>query len=538
VTEEEKPEPLVKTIAKGLLAWTVLALVVFGGMTTVRVASSPASDTEFQQAGAAGVAEVQTCQRQGPVTLLGVGYFWRCDALVRPDGQGAVRVAFGPGEMTPADIGLDVPVRLDDGEWQRNVVHPYGFMVYLGALLVLFGVFNLYVSPNVLGWLRFARGRTTPGAPGSATRVLVRGDDLVDADLPLGDAAPGDSSSGMWLFTAIGLVLTAFGVVSTVVLHDLADDALDPGYLVTVPLGLCGLAVLGMPLLVGKRRSDSGAAITVSFTPDGMHYLQTKTRARRLPWAKVRRLVFDEHRSNLVEISLSSLDDEGSAWCFNAFPPLRSGYGRVLTPAMPQAEAEKLAEIVEGFRPGVVFWPKREVRRGGLGMARAFVRTVIRVGRPAAAGKVVTEASGVIDASSGMSWWRALWAGIAVALVIVDFFVYARLWLLPVYAALGIGFGLYRTRYQGVTGKFVVTAETLTWRQGLDSPTVIERAALDRLTVTEKKVEVGIVFWRKEASVAVDGVLLADRVSVSAARRLRKVLTGPIRPGAGANRTG
>jgi hypothetical protein len=383
MTEFGKPRHRVKTIINGILAWAVLLLAVFGGMAALRVAGSPAGNTGYDLAGSTAIADVQACRRGGPVSLHGVGYFWECDAVVRDDEKRA-RVVFGPDELTPADVGHGVPVRQDAGEWQRNVVHPYEFVVYLGLLLALFGAVAVWAEASAI-WrcLRFVHA---PVPDEALEPDEVRGTGAIAVELPAEDD---DDGRGYWLIAAMGLALVAFGAVPTMAIHDLTTRFWDPGYLVTVPLGASGFVIIGLTLSARMRLSAGKPVGTriVFLNSEGLSFRRTDGSASRLAWARVHRIVFDERRSKIVRVSLSSFGDDASAWSINAFSQLDPQYGYILTPMMSLAKAEKFAVLVDGFRPGLVYWPDREIKRGGLGVVRDLMRTIVRWGKSASARK-------------------------------------------------------------------------------------------------------------------------------------------------------
>lgn len=142
-----------------------------------------------------GTAAVTSCREHGPVSVRGFGYVYECAAEVRwADGKTEHR-EFPAGEMTPADVGHDVPVyRYDPGRRSATV---YGrnddtarfadvtFPV-VGGLVVL-----LLALPLVLYSAVRKRGSATGSEPypGTRRRELSRAARKAGEKWPVGPAA-------------------------------------------------------------------------------------------------------------------------------------------------------------------------------------------------------------------------------------------------------------------------------------------------------------------------------------------------------------
>ena len=91
---------LTKIIVRGVLAYTLLILFGIGGLTLVRLVDAPVSNTERPGGGSDSVARVRdhpgACERHGPLSLSGAGYYWECyGRIARPGGLGDERLSSG-----------------------------------------------------------------------------------------------------------------------------------------------------------------------------------------------------------------------------------------------------------------------------------------------------------------------------------------------------------------------------------------------------------------------------------------------------------
>jgi hypothetical protein len=96
----------VKAVA-GLFAVAVWATAIMLGLTGMTHYQPQAATVEITDRGTARVVD---CVEEGPIGGLGVGYWWTCQADVVWDGGERERVRAQPGQFSPDDRDLDVPV--------------------------------------------------------------------------------------------------------------------------------------------------------------------------------------------------------------------------------------------------------------------------------------------------------------------------------------------------------------------------------------------------------------------------------------------
>ena len=58
-------------------------------------------------------AHILGCTRHGPVSTDGIGFWWRCHAVVPRAGGGTAETVLGPSVAGPSDVGKDIAVRSD-----------------------------------------------------------------------------------------------------------------------------------------------------------------------------------------------------------------------------------------------------------------------------------------------------------------------------------------------------------------------------------------------------------------------------------------
>lgn len=365
-----------KIVVRGLLAWTLLLIFVFGGMTLVRLIDAPVSSTDRPRDGGAGLAHAgdypRSCRRPGPLSYGGAGYYWECfGGIVRPDGTSMMR-QFGPDELTPADdVAHPVAAFEDHKVWRRAVDHPYGFLGALGAVVI--GAAGAVVTKlgglRVLGWFAFLPDSRRPAdGPGSPVRVRVP----VVADAERRRAA----RPGAVVVLVGGLALIAASVTMSVAIRGLGDVGAIGRFFAYVfaPIGLVVLALVPY----AHRWLVSPELTEIVVAEDGIWQPVQEHKPLFVPWSVVEGLVLDEY---LVGSQVAChLTLSGGGREFRLLPGFRtrSSYGFLLSPVLPADEARRLAEAFERYRPGHVRWPAREVRRGGFGIVRAVKRTIIR----------------------------------------------------------------------------------------------------------------------------------------------------------------
>jgi hypothetical protein len=368
---------LTKIIVRGVLAYTLLILFGIGGLTLVRLVDAPVSNTERPGSGSALIARVGdfpgACERHGPLSLSGAGYYWKCYGRVSPPGGTEMSAFFGPDELTPADDAAHPVNAVKDHKiWRRAVDHPYGFLGALGA--VVLGAAGAVVTKlgwlRVLGWIAFQPdpGLRPPDEPGAPVRVRVP----VVADAERRRAA----RPGAVVVLVGGLALIAASVTMVVAMRGLGDVGTLGWFFAWVfaPIGVLVLALV--PYAHRRLVSPETAEITVA--EDGVRQPNEDRPPTVVPWSSIDRLVLDEHVIGSHVACHLTLSGGGRE--FRLLPGFRtrSPHGFLLSPVLPADEARRLAEGFERYHPGRIRWPAREVRRGGFGIVHAVKRTIIR----------------------------------------------------------------------------------------------------------------------------------------------------------------
>ncbi|MFF5985823.1 DUF6346 domain-containing protein [Prauserella flavalba] len=477
---------------ESVATWLVLVVAVLGLLTAFRIADAPENNT--RTGSGAALAQVESCERRGPVSTGGLGYFWECTARV-PGVDGPV--AFRADELTAADIGRTVPVRQDDGKWVRDVGHPYGFLTVLVWVAVAGGVVfvwatgfrSLFAALAFSATLRYradpdlrrvtanryhrdGRLPSVPSAPTApSSEEPSRPSDPARVEIPLHGANDLAVRIVLVAYLAVNaLAVLGLGGVLGYVTHDLGTG-FDPAYLLSGALVVLGLA-LGWVTVYGHREAakPSVSYVTVTLDEQGIHVPMNDDTTRTVPWRQVEGLVFDEypgpHGAELVTAYCSRESAEGTPPWPPEFVRTTGRYGHVLSPALPLADAETFAAAAERYRPGVVRWPAREVRRGGFGFARTL-RAAARIVRwgaakaePGAAVTVDAATPSVARTSGVFTTWLL---GLATLAALAGGLEEPAL-ALGVLTCAGIVV-LYRARFRGGPGEFVVDGERLRFAQ-------------------------------------------------------------------------
>ncbi|MDS0133121.1 MULTISPECIES: hypothetical protein [unclassified Amycolatopsis] len=224
------------------------------------------------------------------------------------------------------------------------------------------------------------------------------------------------------------------------------------------------------------RRHGSLVTARVEFGPDGFRQpLEDKT-TLVLPWDDVRRFDFRGGQpGGRVALAVSLVAEEAMK---NLNPDCRhkSEDGFILSSAMAPEEAEKASAAIERYRPGLVRWTSKNVRRGGFGVPNPVKLLVRRWSADQVRTLVRAE-----QASGGrlLVLWAA-WLAVIADFVAPAFFDIPPGIPLPVVVAIWVL--LYLTRYRGQTGKFVLAADAITWQPEEGEPIRVRRADLARLT--------------------------------------------------------
>ncbi|MEV6874890.1 hypothetical protein [Amycolatopsis sp. NPDC051128] len=322
---------------------------------------------------------------------------------------------------------------------------------------------------------------------------------------------PGDLKLATGCVIFIGIVLT----VSAGLLLWLRRD--DPvAHVVTPGLALLAVGCFCVRPILGRylRRHGALVRVRVEFGPDGFGQPLEDETTLVLPWAEVRGFVFREGQpADRVALAVSLVDEAAVRYLA---PGLRheSEDGYILSSAMAREEAEKAAAAIERYRPGLRRWTSKNVRRGGFGLPHP-VKPLIRRWRATEPRSVV----GADQASAGRKFF--LWAGWLA--VVADFTAPAFYDIppgIPLPVAVVIWVLLYRTRYRGDLGEFVLTAAVITWRPREGAPVVVRRADLARLT-TEPPTKSATRHYVTLRAISRDGdELLVKKISRPAAERV------------------
>ncbi|MGW3994261.1 hypothetical protein ACWEF6_12310 [Amycolatopsis sp. NPDC004772] len=303
---------------------------------------------------------------------------------------------------------------------------------------------------------------TTPGEPETAA-VQVR--------LPIHNT-PSELRAAVGCMAFFGVVLAAAaGALAWVRSGDPVMHLVSPVLGALALLCFCARPILRRYL----RRHGALVTARVEFGPDGFRQpLEDKT-TLVLPWDDVRRFDFRGGQpGGRVALAVSLVDEEAIE---NLNPDCRhkSEDGFILSSAMAPEEAEKASAAIERYRPGLVRWTSKNVRRGGFGVPNPVKLLVRRWSADQVRTVVRAE-----QASGG----RLLVLWVAWLAVIADFVAPAFFDIppgIPLPVAVAIWVLLHLTRYRGQPGEFVLAADAITWQPEEGEPIRVRRAELARL---------------------------------------------------------
>jgi hypothetical protein len=141
-----RTEDSVKERVKALLAAVAaaaLGVAVLIGTTTLHSLYPGTGSGWWGPPERPAVAEVKTCQRLGPLSIDGIGYWWKCEVTVRVNDGRVVTAVVDRSIVTPADRGRTIEFReacrggFTDCSYGRPVAR--GWKVVLGALKLVEG---------------------------------------------------------------------------------------------------------------------------------------------------------------------------------------------------------------------------------------------------------------------------------------------------------------------------------------------------------------------------------------------------------------
>ncbi len=328
------------------------------------------------------------------------------------------------------------------------------------------------------------------------------------------------TTAGCLAFLGLGPAVAA-GLLVWARSHDPVARLVAPALGVLAVLCFCSGPIMRRYI----RRHGSLVTAKVEFGPDGFRQpLEDKT-TLVLPWADVRRFDFRGGQpGGRVALAVSLVAEEAVR---NLNPDCRnkSEDGFILSSAMAPEEAERASAAIERYRPGLVRWTSKNVRRGGFGVPNPVKLLVKRWDVDQARRLVRAE-----KASGGrlLILWAA-WLAVIADFVAPVFFDIPPGIPLPV--AIAIWVLLYLTRYRGQAGKFVLAADAITWQPEKGDPIRVRRADLARLTAepsakkaTRHYVSVHATLRRGEDR------LLAAEVSPGAAENVLQLVGAPPTP--------
>ncbi|OZM72708.1 hypothetical protein CFN78_13865 [Amycolatopsis antarctica] len=382
-----------------MLLWVSLLVLVLSSLAIARASEYPSVGAVAPTQGLDGTASVTGCRDLGPFTGYGLGRAEVCTAEVStPDGD-LGPIEFRVGELTPADIGRTVAVRPDDGEWVRDVDHPYdeivwSYIVFL-IVLVLPVVFS---SRKPLGYMLFssmARFRVSSRQRGVAAHRVRQHRRRRNGPAPEGDGAvivqvpPQRSNVGRYLaagfVAALALGAAAMAGVGAYVLGG------SPFELGVVHVPLAALLVLGLvaaalaPADHRAENEEAEAVPEIRLYETGIGFDLWSGERRTIPWGEVGRFSFVENRHVLgrgtVTAYVSFTDIRAAALWLTAFGNRKGGHGQIVSSSMTPEDVAVLTANVERARPGIVRWPRPQLQRGGFGPARTGRRAAMAVRR-------------------------------------------------------------------------------------------------------------------------------------------------------------
>ncbi|OZM72709.1 hypothetical protein CFN78_13870 [Amycolatopsis antarctica] len=374
-------------VGVGLLLWASLALLVLSTLTVTVVSAYPSAGATAPARGLDGTASVTACRGHDACTA----------QVSTPDGD-LGPVEFRAGELTRADLGGTVAVRPDDGEWVRDVAHPYGFLFWLQLALLLVALSPLLIfHREALGFMAFSstlRFRLSSEQRGIAAHRVRRHRARRDGPPLDADGAvivrvppyrPGKAHPVvLGMMAALGLLAVTVTGGSAYVLGG-SPFRLGPAHLPLALLLLAALLVVAMTGPINRTLNEVVEGVPeMRLYQDGIGFDLWSGERRLISWAGIERFTFVENQHSLgrdtVTAHVASTDTEVlSRW--PAFGHEDSPYGRVVSSSMTAEDAVLLSAAAERARPGMARWSRPEVRRGGLGLVRAGRRAAYAVRR-------------------------------------------------------------------------------------------------------------------------------------------------------------
>lgn len=515
-------------------------LLFFVCLTMFRLAGAPEVNMGPTTIGEAA-AVVKGCDRKGPISSEGLGYFWECEADVTVNGHSVGVMRFDPDELTPADEANPVGVRRSGDHWQRDVAHPYRLLHAAGLVVLVIDFFAMLAALIpvliLILWVfaRLLRRQENDDevAQQSERRVFIR--------FKASAKPKRRSPAGITVFGFGGLFLLVVGGWMFYIHARLSADIWGGAAAATIILfGLMSLIAAAWWAFAPEK---PGEVRTVELTEAGMKQ-DSDSEESMLPWEAIRSIVFDERgQPGRISAHLVLVDEISKAKLLKEYRR-PSKHGFLLTPEITLEQAELAAESIEGFRPGLVHWRSREVARRGFGPDVNGGSDVVRwkdgatpgttpVG--SGTGEPVRIRAGRMPGSRILGF-VVLYLLITLLFALRQFDGFVPVWVGPVATLTTVGWGvlLYRTRFQGTPGVFELDNDSLTWFERDNPPrhvvpteippVDVPFTSLQRIQFESLKPEHG----RRYVTVSIcrDGTraILAKRITTAAAARLASAL--------------
>ncbi|MFE5502165.1 DUF6346 domain-containing protein [Amycolatopsis japonica] len=533
----------------GVLAAAVAVALVIGPLlffvclTMFRLAGTPENNTG-QTAVDDASAVIKTCDRRGPVSSEGFGYFWECDAEVTVNGHSLGVVEFDPDELTPADGTNVVGVQRSGDHWQRDVAHPYRLLHVAGLVIlvvdflaVLAALIPLLISVLwVFARLRRRKAPETVASQEEGQQVTIR--------LKAPPRPKRRSPAGATVLGFSGLFSLLIGVWMFYVHGRLSGDLW--GFAAALSIVLLGIGFTAAAAWWAFAPDSPGDLRTIELTEAGIRQPGDSSEALVLPWKDLRSVVFDERgRPGRISVHLALAEDASKEKLLEEYRR-PSKHGVLLTPEIAMEEAEAASETIEGFHPGLVHWRSRELSRSGFGPGRSSGPRLVRwKDGVSATRKADTDESSADDAvrirSGRMPGARILGFAGLYALIVLLFVLRQTadsvpVWLSPVvvFATVAWGVVLHRTRFRGTPGLLEVDEDSLTWFEQDTPPRHVVPRAIPPVDVLLSNLQ-EIRFERLSSeqgrryvrvSLRADGVrsVLVEKITTAAAARLKETL--------------
>ncbi|MFI6300724.1 DUF6346 domain-containing protein [Amycolatopsis thailandensis] len=525
------------------IALVVGPFLFFVCLTMFRLAGTPEVNTGQTAVGDAS-AVIKACDRRGPISSEGFGYFWECDAEVTSNGHSLGTVRFDPDELTPDDGTNVVGVHRSGDHWQRDVPHPYRLLHVAGLVVLAVDFFAVLAAliPLLAAvlWLFTRIGRRkdpeTVAAPQDERLVTI----LLKAPAKPKRRSP----TGFTVLAFGGLFSLVIGSWMLYVHGRLSGDLW--GIAAAASIILLGVALSATAAWWAFAPEKPGDTRTIELTEAGIRQEPDSTEALVLPWDDLRSVVFDERgRPGRISAHLSLVDEASRAKLREEYRR-SSKHGVLLTPEITLEQAELASETIEGFRPGLVHWRSRELARGGFGPGKDSGPRLVRWkdGASAAHGVDVgaTPSDDPVRVRAGrmpaarILGFIGLYALIVLLFALRQFADSVPLWLSPVVSLATVAWGvvLHKTRFRGTPGVFEVDEDSLTWfEQDRPARHVVPReippvdvllTQLHQIRFDHHPPERCRRYVRVSIRHESDQSILADKITTAAASRLTETL--------------